>query len=87
MFVPRQYMTDNIGSLEGGGHNINASTYKRSLNERDNSESKNTELEGESPTRKTPMNRNYERLMLDSDKMKPHSMFVKGMKFGGLKKT
>lgn len=33
------------------------------------------------------LNRNYDRMMLDDDKMKPHSMFVKGVRFGGLKKT
>lgn len=32
-------------------------------------------------------NNGYDRMMIDNDKMKPHSMFIKTVKFGGMKKN
>ena len=64
----------------GEGHNINSSNFQNSSLCRDGSEG-----DPDKNSSSKDVDRNYERLMIDNDKMKPHSMFVKGVRFGGLK--
>ena len=84
MFVqPRAFF--NKG---GDNHIINASQHKNSETENvDGISGSNIDGEENKDDDTSPSQRNYERMMLNDDEMKPHSMFVKGVKFGGLKKA
>jgi hypothetical protein len=89
MFVQQRRLFNKSGSRGGANHNINASTHKNSENELQDALSGNL-LDGDDnkdDNTSHPSSRTYERMILSDDEMKPHSMFVKGVKFGGLKKT